>query len=453
MVRTFCAHCYMALIDASPNTADCRLGELCGCGARFCGIKCLVADAQAHKAVCANVQLAMQFFAKSRFRATEKTNQLALKWGGQVQMELLRADMFVAASGTVNALLFVANSLCYTGAFELAQKFAQRALPLAAKGSLDEANVLFTLGNVASDLSKYDAAVAHFEAALKIEKSLHGDDHVAVAGLHVNLSALFQRLGRLDEALAMCSSALEIFNKAPSDNQHSIAMCHNSMGNVLNAQAMYEEAMEHYSSGLAITLKTEGETALAANFLNNIGNVLAEQGKLDEAMEKHVSALRIYEKAKMDTSVALCHFNIGNSLKEQGKLDAALEHARKSLEIRKSKLSIEHAERADSHCLIGDILMHSGKFAEALDEYENALRIRKNVFGEMTLKVAHVYGRLAKVYKGLRKWREAVTFYEATIHIRNVLIGADDGELWDDLTEVQDELEAERSASEQDSLS
>jgi hypothetical protein len=44
-------HCYMALIEASPNTVDCRLGVLCGCGARYCGIKCLVADAQAHKAV------------------------------------------------------------------------------------------------------------------------------------------------------------------------------------------------------------------------------------------------------------------------------------------------------------------------------------------------------------------------------------------------------------------
>jgi hypothetical protein len=78
VVRTFCMHCFMALIDASPKTVDCRLGVLCGCGARYCGVKCLVADAQAHKALCADIQSALQALAKSRFRATEKTNQVAL---------------------------------------------------------------------------------------------------------------------------------------------------------------------------------------------------------------------------------------------------------------------------------------------------------------------------------------------------------------------------------------
>jgi hypothetical protein len=63
------------------------------------------------KLVCENIQLALQDLAKSRFRATEKTNQAALKWGGHVQIELLRADMLVAASDVVNALVYAAESL------------------------------------------------------------------------------------------------------------------------------------------------------------------------------------------------------------------------------------------------------------------------------------------------------------------------------------------------------
>jgi tetratricopeptide (TPR) repeat protein len=79
------------------------------------------------------------------------------------------------------------RTVCKTRkAFELAHKFAQRALSLAAKGSLSEAKALFSLGNLASDLSKYDAAVAHYEAALKIRKSLLGDDHVDVAAVYGN---------------------------------------------------------------------------------------------------------------------------------------------------------------------------------------------------------------------------------------------------------------------------
>ncbi len=326
---------------------------------------------------------------------------------GHVQIELLRADMLVAASDVVEALLRVADKLKKAEAFELAQKFAQRALSLAAKDSLDEAMALFSLGNVAEDLSKYDAAVAHYEAALKIRKSLLGDDHADVARVYADLSSVFLPLGRLDEALVMCSCALEIYSKAPSNNQKNIAICHQSMGNILGAQGKHEEAMEHYSTGLAITLKTAGETASAANFLGNIGAVMLRQNKLNEAMEKYVSALRIYEKAKVDTRVAACLYNIGAVLLKQGKLDAALEHTRKSLAIRRSKLPHEHADCGESHYLIGTILRCSGIFAEALDEFDNALRIRKNVYGEMTLEIADVYQNKAVCFFKLQKWREA----------------------------------------------
>jgi tetratricopeptide (TPR) repeat protein len=442
--------CYMALIDASPKTVDCRLGELCGCGARYCGIKCLVAASQAHKEVCENIQWALQIFAKSRFRATAITNHAVLKCCGHVQIELLRADMVVAASDTFDALLCAAERLRLAETFELAQKFAQRALSVSVKGSLNEASALHSLGMLSEDLSKYDAAVAHYEAALKIRKSLQSDDHADVARVYGNLSGAFQLLGRLDEALAMCSSALEIFNKAPGDDQKSVANCHNNIGDILRQQDKHDEAMGHFSIGLAITLKREGETASAADFLVNIGTVLCSQNKPDEAMEKFVSALRIYEKAKMDTRVATCYQNIGDALLKQGKFDAALEHARKSLAIRRSKLSNEHADCGANHYLIGNILRCSEKFAEALDEYDNALRIRKSVHGEMTLKVADVYQCKAMCFFELEKWREAVTFYEATIHIRTVLLGADDAllvKLRIDLATAEKQLKAERSSA------
>jgi tetratricopeptide (TPR) repeat protein len=447
VVRTFCMHCYMALIDASPDTVDCRLGGLCGCGARYCGIKCLVAASQAHKVVCENIQVALQELAKSRFRATERTNQAASKWTGHVQIDLLRADMLVAASDVVKALVRAADSLQGAEAFDLAHKFAQRSLSLAAKGSLDEANALFSLGTVERVLSKYDAAVAHFEAALKIKRRVLGEDHVDVAATLNNVSAMLQQLGRLDEALAMGSSVFEIFNKAPSDNQKCKSICHNNMGNILSLQDKPDEAMEHYSIGLEITLKIEGETARAADFLVNIGTVLADQNKLDEAMEKYVSALSIYEKAKVDIRFALCHHNIGNVLMQQGKLDEALEHARKALAIRRSKLSHEHAQCGGNHVLIGNILMRSGKFAAALDEFENALRIRKNLYGEMTPQVAEVYQNMAMCSFELRKWREAVTFFEATIHICTVL-GMDDASLVKSfLAKAEEMLQAERSSA------
>jgi tetratricopeptide (TPR) repeat protein len=439
--------CHMALIDASPNTADCCLGELCGCGARYCGVKCLVAGSEEHKAVCEEIQMALQALARNQFRATEESNEAALEWGGHVQIELFRADMLVAASDVVDSLLHAAETLRITEAFELAQKFAQRALALAEKGSQSEAGALTSLGILAKTLSKYDAAVAHYEAALKITKNLRGDNHADLARVYFSLSAVFERVGRLDEALAMCSSALEIFNKAPEPDDN-IAICHSNMGNILRQQGKRNEAMKHYSAGLAITLKTQGETATAAGFLLNMGVVLMNQNKLDKATEMYVSALRIFEKAKMDTRVALCHQNLGNLLLKQLKLDAALEHSRKAFEIYQSKGLHEHADSGETRNLIGNILMRSEKVAEAVDAFANALRIFKNVYGEMSLKVADVYFNMALCFQELRNYREAVTYFEATVHISTVL-GDDERRVAQAkafLAQAETQLKAERSS-------
>jgi tetratricopeptide (TPR) repeat protein len=448
VLRTFCVHCFAELsFKANDATVDCRLGALCGCGARYCGVKCLVASSQAHKAVCEDAQLSLRDLADARFRATRKTNLTAQLMGRHVQIDLLRADMLMNAADTANVLSDAAESLRKAEVFDQALKLAQRALSCAAKGSRSEAVARRSLGNILAALSKYDEALAHYEAALNVSKKL--GVHLLTAGVSVCMAGLLRKQGRLGEALAMSTGALEMYSKAPGDNVVNIAICHNNIANVFVEQDKPKEALEHYLISFDITVKKEGETPSAANCLINIGNVLSDQNKLDEAMKAYVNAQRILQKAKVEAGVAVCHHNIGSVLEKQDKFDAALEHARKAFAIYASLSFHEHADSADTRFLIGNILQLSGKFAEAIDEFENVLRIRKNVFGEMTLKVADVYEKLALCNNGLRKWREAVTFFEATLHIRTVL-GAEDSslvELKADLAAAEEQLKAERSSA------
>ncbi len=450
MLRSFCLHCFADLsAKANSATVDCRIGVLCGCGARYCGIKCLVAAAQAHKTMCGVVQVALQSLQASRFRATKKTSQLVLDWTGHVQIHLLRADMLATTSDIVNALVEAAAGVRIAELFGLAQVLAQRALSLAAKGNVDEARALMSLGNVELCLSRYDAALAHYEASLKITKARLGDDDAQVAVVLDNISSIFSRQGRLDEAAAMCASALAIFKKAPG-HQGMVATSHRTMGHILKDQRKFDEALAHYSIGLELMLKTKGETADAAGILNGMGAALLSMNRFDEAMEKLVAGLRILEKENAHIGVASCHQNIGNALMEQGKLAKALEHARKALAIYKATLAHDHADCADCHYLVGSVLVRSGKFAEALDEFDAALRIRKNVFGAMTLKVADTYQCMGMCYLALNKGREAVTFFEATMHIRTVLLGAADSSqaiLKVYLAQAEAMLKAERSSA------
>lgn len=114
MVRLFCSCCLADLRHQSTaNTFDCRSGELCGCGARYCSLRCLVSHK--HHA-CTEIQMHLCRLASSCFMpkippSLEKPSARTKLFGfdGTVQWYLLKADLenYRAASCALEAAVSI----------------------------------------------------------------------------------------------------------------------------------------------------------------------------------------------------------------------------------------------------------------------------------------------------------------------------------------------------------
>jgi tetratricopeptide (TPR) repeat protein len=122
---------------------------------------------------------------------------------------------------------------------------------------------LYHLGGAFAEQGKWDRAVQHLEASVRLKPDY--------AGAHINL------------------------------------------GNALGRQGKMEEARQHYAA--AVQLNPENATAR-----RNLGAALVEQGRLEEAIEQYRAALRI------SPDDAAIHLNLAVALSRRGKLEEALPH-------------------------------------------------------------------------------------------------------------------------------
>lgn len=173
---------------------------------------------------------------------------------------------------------------------------AMRELDLGAASHLRRGVALEQVGRLE------DSVAAH-------EKALQLDPKLVTA--HVNLIALYGRLGRPEKAE-------EHYRAAVSLNPNQFANIHYYYGVLLLGQGKYQEAEQAFRQALQVN-------PFYAEAHNNLGALLERQGRLEEA-------LREFRKASENRpDFRLAHFHIGRILANQKKYNEAIEHFLKTL--------------------------------------------------------------------------------------------------------------------------
>ena len=198
------------------------------------------------------------------------------------------------------------------------------------------------LGAALAAEGRYDEAIAHHKAALKITPTYE------VA--HNNLGAALARAGRIDEAIREYRAAIQIYPR--------YAEAHYNLAKALAMQGDRDAAVTEYGE----SLRLEPDNAEAHN---NLGNLFQRKGKLDDAVREYQAALRI------DPSFAQARANLAGALEQQGKTAES---------IRESRLATTaNPESAAAHYNLGVALQNQGKTDEAIREYREAIRIRPDL--------------------------------------------------------------------------
>ncbi len=195
------------------------------------------------------------------------------------------------------------------------------------------------LGSALADLRRFEEAVPHYQAALRIKPDF--------AAAHYNWgSALQTGLGRFAEAAKHFEEAVRI--------KPDFAEAQFNWGNSLQAQRRFTEAIPHYE--IAVRLKPD-----FAEAYYNWGNALQGLGRFEDAVEHYQEAVRL------NPDDAEAHYNWANALQLLGRFEEAVERYQEAVRIQ--------PEFANAHNNLGKAFENLARFDKATTEYKGALRL------------------------------------------------------------------------------
>lgn len=228
------------------------------------------------------------------------------------------------------------------------------------------------LGRLLSQRGEADAAVAEYEAALRIWP---GDP-----GAHNNLAIELMNRGDLDGAQQHLEIALNIWS--------GFAMAHNNLGLVLQRRGRLQDAARSFGNAIRLN-----PNLVTAHY--NMGTVLAQLGAADEALAFLRRALEI------DPSFFPAHLSLSRILWGRKELDEAARHGEAAVALCPGQ--------ADAHYVLAMIRIEQGRADEARD------LLKKAIVPDMDFSLAHyrlalVLFKQGQVEEAVEHAREAVRF-------------------------------------------
>ena len=329
--------------------------------------------------------------------------------------------------------------------------------------NLSVADAYNTLGTVhLEDLWDKRAAMRYFQDSLAIRRSVLGESHPSLAGLHLGIGNLLRDEGKHGGARRCYETALRIANSTGEDGADLMARIRNCLAVVanttadassedrkdlliaqnLNAKAILCEdrrdkrvAMECLQDCLAIRRRVLGENHRSvAGAHANIGNILVDEGNYRGAQRRFETALEI-AKATVDASSedgAMLMANIYNNLglvylEDRRDTNSAMKYFQDGLAIQRNVLGDNHPSLATSHLNIGNILRDEGKYGGAERHYKTALRIAKAMVNANTTVdasvrdganlIANIYNNLAIAAYHQHNEEPAIRMYQKALDI------------------------------------
>jgi tetratricopeptide (TPR) repeat protein len=237
---------------------------------------------------------------------------------------------------------------------------------------------LMSLGNILSDMGKYDEATKYYQRLLK---SLPDNDRT-IPDCYANLGSVAQHKGDFDAALKYMTKALELELQQPTSNEETeLAIKYMNLGCVYQDKKMFDEALKNCSKGLALHLKIDGHdhvnTAIA---YHNLGTLYDEQNNIDMALSYYNECLQIQRKLLPSNhpEIAFTLMNLGNVHQKNKEYDLVLIDYKAALSIRLLCIP-NHENTAVVYYNIGSLYYNGFKnYFEALISCEKAFEIYKS---------------------------------------------------------------------------
>ena len=258
------------------------------------------------------------------------------------------------------------TALFNTGRLDAALPHFERALKINPEHSAPYNDI----GDVFRAKKDSDKAIAYYQTAVRLDPSY--------VSAYNNMGAMLREIGQLDNSVGWYRRALEI-DPACAEVHYNLALS-------LQELKCPDEALEHLRRAIAIDPKY-------SDAHNNLANLLYKKGELNAA-EQHYQQAIIYSR-----DPALAHVNIGTMKLSSGRAPEALAHFREALRLK--------PDDVDALTKLGTLLAMNGHFEEALVHLEKARDLEPDSPKALNASALHLHRQ--------GKLSEAVGLYDRAI--------------------------------------
>lgn len=315
---------------------------------------------------------------------------------------ILFADRVLSARYTDPLGAFHARALMHKGSAtgrmgndEGAMAFFRQALvvlkdPVGPKGL--RGLVLRQIGNSHYHMAKYDSALANYQSALDVFKSMK--DTLRMAGITNNIGNVYYFIDK-KQALVHYNEALRFYEKL--GDTEGLAKQYGNVGLIYGHLNDTLKAAEYAQKSLDYYLKTTNRHGIATSH-TNLASALVNIGRFAEARAHIGEALAIRESINDRKGMAVSTFILGTVQYKERKFADALANFNKAKDLTHTQklrnYEVECKEYA-ARCL-----MALGRFAEADHLFTSMAEERDSIYSvELKDKVAEMDAR----YRTLEK--------------------------------------------------
>lgn len=237
-----------------------------------------------------------------------------------------------------------------------------------------QANTLFALSTVASNLGDYSRTVEYLQKALQIYRALGSTYRRSQSATLNNLGLAYMNLGSYEEALQSFQASLQL---TLPDETASKATTYGNIARTLTFLGRYREALDIALQVLEFR-RQEGDPFRISVTLNDLGNIYAEIGDFEAALEHYQQSVAISRQQGSLHREALTLWRIGLLHNQISETNLAIVFLKKSINVTESfrqQLSNQGlqiadqrlylASVADSYRLLINLLLDQGRILEA----------------------------------------------------------------------------------------
>eukprot|EP00956_Cyclotella_meneghiniana_P018047 scaffold29822_cov65-Cyclotella_meneghiniana.AAC.2 len=302
--------------------------------------------------------------------------------------------------------------------FEMAMIFQRENMAKSAGCSEKLTSVCHKSGKLWKSLLRYAEAEGLFEKALELAISIHGQKHMVVAEILLDLGELLHETHRYEQAIFCFDESLGTYVSLFGTDDIKVASVLYRKGVAMMFENNMDEALTCFERALKIRQMTLGHVDHdVADTLNAIGYCYLRMGNImgDCALAPLTKALDIRRNLDNKGKVVSTLQNLASLHKRRKEFDLCIEMHSEILALRQEEFGTNDEKAAEAWVNLGNVQTSSGRLVEATISYEEALRIR-TLNGDSS--IAQVVFKLGVLSSRQNNCTKAKQLFEEYIRLR-----------------------------------